>query len=103
MNHDFVNFDLANDSKVTTTLSLNGFEFDYLSDLWTLNRDVTVSMDFLDFFVQPLREDILDTLVYYAEYHSPKYVENLTNMLKLYLRESKCDNFSEIGFLSFQK
>ncbi|MCZ0742734.1 site-specific integrase [Vibrio diabolicus] len=102
MNHNHVNFDFANESKVTTTMSHNGFEFDYLSNRWTLNRDVTVSMDFLDDFVQPLRNDVREAFAYFAECHSPKYVENLINMVKLYLRESDCDHFSEVGFLSFK-
>ncbi|MBF4322748.1 site-specific integrase, partial [Vibrio anguillarum] len=54
MNHYDVNFDFASESKVTTSVSHNGFEFDYLSSRWTLNRDVTVSVGFLDSFVQPL-------------------------------------------------
>ncbi|EJF4093081.1 site-specific integrase [Vibrio parahaemolyticus] len=83
-------------------MSHNGFEFDYLSDEWTLNRNVTVQVDFLGSFVQPLQEDIRESLVYFAEHNSAKYVQNLINMLKVYLRESECDDFSEIGFLSFK-
>ncbi|NOH74604.1 site-specific integrase [Vibrio crassostreae] len=83
-------------------MSFNGFEFDYLSDQWTLNRNVTAQLGFLDSFVQPLQEDIRESLVYFAENNSAKYVQNLINMLKVYLRESGCDDFSEIGFLSFK-
>ncbi len=102
LNHHDVNFDFASESKVSTSVSHNGFEFDYLSNRWVLNRDVTLSMEFLDSFVQPLRDDVREAFVYFAEFHSPKYVENLTNMVRLYLRESECDDFSEIGFLSFK-
>ncbi|MFA0714619.1 site-specific integrase [Vibrio splendidus] len=102
MNHAYVNFNFANESKVTTLMSHNGFEFDYLSDRWTLNRDVTVPIDFLDSIALPLRGDVREALAYFAEFHAPKYVENLIYMVKLYLRESGCDDFSEIGFLSFK-
>ncbi|HIF9375937.1 TPA: site-specific integrase [Photobacterium damselae] len=103
MNQEFVSINLlANDSKVTTCMSSSGFEFDYLSDQWTLNRDVTAKVGFLDSFVQPLQEDIRETLVYFAEYNAPKYVNNLISMLKVYLTKSGCDEFSQIGFLSFK-
>lgn len=102
LNHYDLNLDFANESKVTRTVSHNGFEFDYLSSRWQLNRDVTLSMEFLDSFAQPMQDDIREAFVYFAECHSPKYVQNLTNMVKLYLRESECDEFSETGFLSFK-
>ncbi|WP_175354357.1 site-specific integrase [Vibrio breoganii] len=102
MNHEHVNFDFANESKTTTTISHNGFEFDYLSSRWTLNRDITVDMGFLDSFVRPLRDDIREAFAYFAESNSPKYVNNLVNMIRLYLRETGCDDFSDIGFLSFK-
>lgn len=97
-----MNFGFARDSKVTILTSHNGFEFDYLSDRWTLNRDVTVSMVFLNSFVQPLQDDVREAFAYFAECHAPKYVGNLISMVKLYLRESERDDFSEIGFLSFK-
>ncbi|SPY29380.1 site-specific integrase [Photobacterium damselae] len=102
MNQNFVGVGAANDSKVTISMSHNGFEFDYLSDRWTLNRNVTAQVGFLNTFEQPLQDDIRETLVYFAEHHSAKYVQNLINMLKVYLRESGCGDFSEIGFLSFK-
>ncbi|MCG9664200.1 site-specific integrase [Vibrio mediterranei] len=102
VNHYDVNFDCTSDSKVTMSMSHNGFEFDYLSNRWVLNRDVTLSVGFLDSFVQPLQDDVREAFAYFAEFHSPKYVENLKNMVKLYLRKSESDSFSEIGFLSFK-
>ena len=75
MNHDYANFDFANDSKVTASMSHNGFEFDYLSDTWILNRDVTVLVEFLDSFIQPLQEDIRETLVFYAETSSANHTK----------------------------
>ncbi|PSV31635.1 site-specific integrase [Photobacterium sp. GB-72] len=102
MNHDFVNFDLATDSKVTTCISFNGFEFDYLSDRWTLNRNVTVLVDFLDSFVLPLQEDIRETLVFYAETSSAKHTQNIAVHLKLYQTITGQNDLTEQGFASFK-
>lgn len=102
MNHDFVNFDLATDSKVTTCISFNGFEFDYLSDRWTLNRNVTVLVDFLDSFVQPLQEDIRETLVFYAETSSADHTSNIAKSLKLYQTITGQNDLTEQGFASFK-
>ncbi|TOK18423.1 integrase [Vibrio parahaemolyticus] len=102
MNHDFVSFGLANDSKVTTSLSHNGFEFDYLSDRWTLNRNVTVQVGFLDSFLQPLQEDIRDTLVFYAETSSANHTSNIAKTLRFYQEVTGENDLSEQGFASFK-
>lgn len=102
MNHDFVNFDLATDSKVTTCISFNGFEFDYLSDRWTLNRNVTVLVDFLDSFVLPLQENIRETLVFYAETSSAKHTQNIAVHLKLYQTITGQNDLTKQGFASFK-
>ncbi|PSB79106.1 site-specific integrase [Photobacterium damselae subsp. damselae] len=102
MNHNFVNFDHANDSKVTTSISHNGFEFDYLSDRWTLNRDVTVSVDFLNSFIQPLQENIREVLVYYAENSSANHTSNIAKQLRFYQTITGANDLTEKGFASFK-
>ncbi|MCL9775101.1 site-specific integrase [Vibrio methylphosphonaticus] len=102
MNQDFTNSGLANDSKVTISMSHNGFEFDYLSSRWTLNRDVTVAVDFLDSFVHPLQEDIREALVFYAETSSAKHTANIATHLKLYQTVTGQNNLTEQGFASFK-
>jgi len=102
MNHHHVNFDFANESKVTTCMSYNGFEFDYLSERWTLNRDVTVLVEFLDSFERALQGDIRDTLVYYAETSSAKHTQNIAVQLKLYLKLSGENALTTKGFASFK-
>ena len=102
MNHHHVNFDFANESKVTTCMSYNGFEFNYLSDRWTLNRDVTVLVDFLDSFVQPLQEDIREVLVFYAETSSAKHTQNISVQLKLYQTITGQNDLTEQGVASFK-
>ncbi|MFA0062065.1 site-specific integrase [Vibrio cyclitrophicus] len=102
MNHDYVNFDFANDSKVTASMSHNGFEFDYLSDTWILNRDVTVLVEFLDSFIQPLQEDIRETLVFYAETLSADHTNNIVKSLRLYQYLTGESDLTEMGFASFK-
>lgn len=102
MNHNVVNFDLANDSKVTMSMSHNGFEFDYLSERWTLNRDVTLSVGFLDSFVQPLQEDIRETLVFYAETSSANHTSNIAKQLRFYQKITGQNDLTEQGFASFK-
>lgn len=102
MNHHHVNFDFDNESKVTTCISYNGFEFNYLSDRWTLNRDVMVLVDFLDLFIQPLQEDIREILVFYAETSSAKHTQNISVQLKLYQTITGQNDLTEQGFASFK-
>ncbi|AZG34586.1 site-specific integrase [Shewanella psychromarinicola] len=89
-------------STPTTTIASSGFEFDYLDDVWILNRNVTVNVSFLVQFNDRLAEDVIDTLVHYAENHSAHHVSNLAKSLKLYLMASDTDSFSEHGFLAFK-
>lgn len=88
---------------VTLSISHNGFEFDYLKDRWVLNRNVTINLDFLMDFDQTLAEDIRETLVYFAENNSAGHVKSFTGILKLYLRCTQVNKFSELGFLSFKQ
>ncbi|MFZ3515933.1 site-specific integrase [Vibrio harveyi] len=102
MNHHHVNFDFANESKVTTCMSYDSFEFDCLSKRWTLNRNVTVLVDFLDFFVQSLQEDIREVLVFYAETSSAKHTQNIAIQLKLYQTITGQNDLTEQGLASFK-
>lgn len=102
MNHHHVNFDFANESKVTTCMSYNGFEFNYLSGRWTLNRNVTVLVDCLDSFVQPLRNDIIETLVFYAETASANHTNNIVKTLNFYQKLTGENDLTEKGFASFK-
>ncbi|WP_053052662.1 site-specific integrase [Vibrio harveyi] len=102
MNHHHVNFDFANESKVTTCMSYNNFEFDCLSKRWTLNRNVTVLVDFLDSFVQSLQEDIREVLVFYAETSSAKHTQNIAIQLKLYQTITGQNDLTEQGLASFK-
>lgn len=102
MNHHHVNFGFANESKVTTCMSYDSFEFDCLSKRWTLNRNVTVLVDFLDSFVQSLQEDIREVLVFYAETSSAKHTQNIAIQLKLYQTITGQNDLTEQGLASFK-
>ncbi|OBU31958.1 site-specific integrase [Photobacterium phosphoreum] len=102
MNHAVTYQGIAEESKLTTAISHHGFEFNYLDRDWILSRNITLNLRFLSEFKQPLREDIRETLLYFAENNSPHYVKNITGHLNVYLRLSGEDIFSELGFLSFK-
>lgn len=102
MNQNFVGVGTANDSKVTISMSHNGFEFDYLSDRWTLNRNVTLLVEFLNEFVQPIQEQIREVLVFYAETSSANHASNIAKSLKFYLEITGENDLTEKGFASFK-
>jgi integrase len=89
-------------SKVTVTVSHRGFEFDYLDDRWQLDRNVNLNAIFLDSFDISCADDIREALVYFAENYSATHTRNITDNLKLYLKESGATNFSELGLLTFK-
>lgn len=96
------NQQLKQQSTVTLAISQNGFEFDYLQDRWVLNRNVTLNLGFLTQFNETVAEDVRETLVYFAENNSAPHARNLTDNLKLYLKVSNANDFSELGLLAFK-
>lgn len=94
--------DVKGTSKVTISVSFDGFEFDYLSEHWTLNRNVTVFTGGLDNFQQPLQNDIREAIVYYAENYSANHTHNIVKILRCYLRKTGESQLSENGFISFK-
>lgn len=83
-------------------ISYSGFEFDYLENIWVLNRNVTVDLSFLDQFSSLIVDDIRETLLHFAENSSAPHVRNLIDNLKLYLKLSNDIGFSESGFLTLK-
>lgn len=102
MNHAVTNQDFSEESKLTTAISHNGFEFNYLDTHWVLNRNITVDTAFLDEFNSLLREDILEALVHFAENSSATHTRNIAVNLKLYQKVTGENYFSELGFLSLK-
>src|SRR5690554_5045003 len=83
------------ESNITLAVSYRGFEFDTLENEWTLNRNITVDLRFLDDFNEAVAEDIRETLLYFAENYSAPHVRNLIDNLKVYLKITKAAEFSE--------
>ncbi|MCQ1060065.1 site-specific integrase [Photobacterium sp. ZSDE20] len=91
----------ARESESTKIVSFNGFEFDYLDDVWVLNRNKKVSVWHLDKFKPLLRDDIRETLQYYAENQSAGYTEGHAVALNAYLKHSGADEFTQLGLVTF--
>ncbi|MGR5219878.1 site-specific integrase [Vibrio parahaemolyticus] len=100
--HKDKNLDFASESKVTILMSHDNFEFDSLSNRWILNRNITVSMKFLDSFVQPLQNDILETLGFYAQTLSASHTSNIAKQLNLYQKLTGENSLTTKGFASFK-
>lgn len=90
------------DSKSTTSISSNGFEFNYLKRRWKLNRNVTVNVGVLDEFDDELAEDLREILIFYAETLAGGTVSYYINALKKYSELSNASSFTELGLLSFK-
>jgi integrase len=90
------------EGKVTLAISHSGFEFDYFTDKWVLNRNVTVNVNFLTKLSEATSEDVRETLVYFAENYSANHTSNLAKQIKLYLVTSNADTFAVVGFLNFK-
>ncbi|MGR5128823.1 site-specific integrase [Photobacterium swingsii] len=102
MNQDFVEQSFfAQESRTTKALSFNRFEFDYLDDVWVLNRNITIYVKHLGKFKQPLCDDIRETMLYFAENHSAGYTQTMAIALKSYLQHSGTNDFTELGLVTF--
>ena len=86
--------------KVTITSSFNGFEFDYLDDEWDLNRNISISVKFLNQFDESCRDDLRSVLVYYAETKSADHTRAMASELRKYLKFSP--ELTELGILSYK-
>jgi hypothetical protein len=95
-------FILNNKKSLTESISLKGFVFDLLSDVWILDRSTSVDLAFLSGFERDVREGLVDVLSYYAESYSPRYVYSICGALKkyLYLTGERC--FTQEGFILFK-
>lgn len=95
-------FILNNKKSLTESISLKGFVFDVLSDIWVLDRSVSVDLCFLSGFERDVREGLLDVLSYYSECCSPRYVYAICGALKKYLYLTGERLFNQKGFILFK-
>jgi len=93
---------LSRSRHLCKAISLNGYEFDMESDRWILNKDICVNLEFIFYFDTSIQEDILSTLVYFAEQRSASYTSSLQQALNRYQKDTGALVFSELGLLSFK-
>lgn len=87
---------------VTKAVSFNGFEFDYLSLRWKLNRNATVVLDDIYHLEEQTRDTVIEGLVYYAETSSAKHTSNTAMQISKYIRDTGERAFTENGLLNFK-
>jgi len=83
-----------NESKVSLSIARSGFEFNYNARSWQLNRNYKINVQFLSKFDVGLKEDIRETLVYFAEMYSAAYVSSYVDNLRFYLKQTDASTFS---------
>lgn len=89
------------ESKTTKAISFSNFEFDYLSYKWELSRNITLNVACIDNFKAPLKDDVLETAVFFAENYSAAYTKSLIVCLNSYQKSTGFDDFTELGLISF--
>lgn len=89
-------------SNVSKSMSFNGYEFDIESDLWVLNRNKELNVDFIAEFDSSIQEDIRSTLVYFAENKSGDHAYNLCCAIKNYYVKTGRRVIDEVGLLAYK-
>ncbi|MET0074043.1 MAG: site-specific integrase [Candidatus Thiodiazotropha lotti] len=89
-------------SNISKSISFNGYEFDIESDLWALNRNKELNVDFITEFDPSIQEDIRSTLVYFAESKSGDHAYNVCNAIKNYYAKTGRRVIDESGLLAYK-
>ena len=89
-------------SNISKSTSFNGYEFDIGSDLWVLNRNKELNVDFITKFDSSIQEDIRSTLVYFAESKSGDHAYNVCNAIKNYYAKTGRRVIDESGLLTYK-
>jgi len=88
-------------NNISKSVSFNGYEFDIYSDVWKLNRNKELRVDFIASFDQRIQEDIRSTLVYFAENKSGAHAANVCREIKAYLNNG-FKTFTQEGVIAFK-
>jgi len=86
---------------ISKSVSFNGYEFDIYSNVWELNRNGKLRVDFLKGFELGIQEDIRSTLVYFAETKSVGHAANVCREIKEYLNNG-FKTFTQEGVVAFK-
>ncbi|MFP2508038.1 site-specific integrase [Buttiauxella gaviniae] len=89
-------------SKMSTFVSLRGYEFDCLAKEWKLDRNNTAQLYFLDALENNFREDIRQTLVYYAQNYSAGYASIFSWTLGSYFSDIGSNTFYEKDLILYK-
>ncbi|PKH89528.1 site-specific integrase [Colwellia sp. Bg11-28] len=90
------------DSLIEENVSVMGYEFDSNSDRWKLDRNTCVNTSFLSEFNSDLREDMRNTLKYFAESLSASYTNRLCFSIRKFVKLTGESSFSELALLTFK-
>jgi len=89
-------------SNVSKSVSFNGYEFDIDSDVWVLNKNKDLRVDFIAEFNPSIQEDIRATLVYFAENKSAYHAFNVCLAIKNYYDKTGRRVIDETGLLAYK-
>lgn len=77
-------------------VSKDGYSFDINSNLWTLNKDTTISFQNDILNLDPITlEGFRKTLAYYAEELSAKHTHNMYHRFQRMIRDTNCQEIDE--------
>lgn len=89
-------------SNVSKSVSFNGYEFDMDSDVWELNKNKALNVDFIAEFDPTIQEDVRSTLVYFAESKSAYHAFNVCLAIKNYYDKTGRRVIDETGLLVYK-
>ena len=87
---------------VSRHISINGYEFDVLSDKWSLDRNRTIHLDFLNSLATDDSDFIRMTLCYFAETSSAHHAYNMCKSIKRFFDLTGEIKVSEYGVLNYK-
>src|SRR3954462_15398617 len=88
--------------KITKSISFNGYEFDIYSNVWNLNKNSQLNLDFIFDFDISVQDDVRSTLAYFAEQKSSGHCLNVCREIKAYSQNGfwKIDELSLLSMKS---
>lgn len=82
--------------------SKDGYQFDVSSSHWTLNKDVTISLNFPSALESKTEEGFRAALRRYAEEASARHTENMATRFKRFLRDSGASRVTAKDLLNWR-
>lgn len=89
-------------SNLLISKSFNGYEFNYNSTLWQLDKNRELKIDFVNNFDKKIQDDLIGTLAYFAETKSSYHSVNMASALKNYYDKTQSSLIDEKGLLKYK-